>query len=459
MRLVHGVLVALVLAGPAYAEHTRLRLHGSNTVGARLAPALATGYAQARGWAIAGERREGEATTIELSRGADTLRVEIEAHGTGTGYAALVEGRADLWMASRPATPGEVDGARAIGRLDAPAQEHVIALDGLAVIVHPANPVAALDVADVARMFRGELRDWSQLGGPRMPVSLHARDDRSGTFDTFRTLVLRGGALSSRAARYESSDRLAAAVLRERGAIGFVGLASVGRARAVGISDGGAHALLPGELAVATEDYALSRRLFLYNRADAPALVRDFVEFALGDAGQRTAERIGFVAQEIRALRVPPRDDADAEYAALTRGALRLSVNFRFSDGIGFLDTKALRDLDRLVQWVRSTGISGRELMLFGFADANEANPVQAIGLSTERADYVAAELARHGIGAGRIRGVGDAAPVADDATGTGRSRNRRVEVWLAPPGPAADVVLRAAQASRDGNAGVAEDG
>lgn len=420
---------ALFSAGAADAAET-LRLAGSNTVGAKLAPALVEAYARAQGLAVSTRELAPEERVLTLGGGADAIAVEIRAHGTSTGYAALLRGEADVWMASRPVTRDEVAGAAAIGALDAPAQEHVIALDGLAIVVHPRNPVRSLSVEQIAGVFTGKVRDWAELGGAPGPITVLARDGNSGTFDTFKTLVLGKAPLAAGARRYESSDRLALAVATEPGAIGFVGLAAVGGARALAIGADGVQPLEPTVFAVATEDYALSRRLFLYHRKDAGARIRALVELALAAGGQAVVEKTGFVAQDIRSFPATPHAASAGEYDVLTRGAERLSVNFRFSSGESFLDTKALRDLDRLAAWLEARR-GTVELMLFGFVDGTETHPVQALALSADRADFVAAELGARGVPATRVRGVGGAAPVTSDASELGRGRNRRVEVWV----------------------------
>jgi phosphate transport system substrate-binding protein len=323
--------------------------------------------------------------------------------------------------------------ASTLGRLDLPAQEHVIALDGVAIVVHPDNPMHTLSIPALRRVFSGDVRDWSALGHPPGAIAVHARDDRSGTFDTFKALVLAGAALSPTAKRYESSDELVAAVMNDRDAIGFVGLDAVGAARTLAIADVGTRALPPKRMDIATEDYALARRLYLY----APELqsdgVRDFIEFAQGPAGQSLAERIGFIGQQLRAESVPPRTGMPDEYQTLTDGALRVSVNFRFGSGMTYLDGKALRDLGRLVDFLGSDEMRGHEVALIGFSDAREANPLDAILLSNDRADYIAQQLARAGVAVRRVRGMADASPVANNASDAGRSRNRRVEVWVRP--------------------------
>lgn len=105
-----------------------------------------------------------------------------------------------------------------------------------------------------------------RTGGKGGAIRLYARDEQSGTYDTFKELVLasHGKSLASDARRFESNDRLAAAVSADPHAIGFVGIASVGRARALAIADGESLPMAPQESLIATEDYPLSRRLFLY---------------------------------------------------------------------------------------------------------------------------------------------------------------------------------------------------
>ena len=374
---------------------------------------------------------------IELRRERESARIDIAAHGTGTGLDALLDRRADLWMASRPITAAELAKASSLGRLDLPAQEHVIALDGVAIIVHPNNPVQALSLPDLRRLFSGEVRDWSALGRTAGAIRLHARDDRSGTYDTFKALVLAGGSLARSAKRYESSDELVDAVMADRDAIGFVGLDAVGATRALAIADAGTRALPPKRMEIATEDYALSRRLYLYAPALQSTSVRDFVEFAQGPAGQALAERVGFIGQQLRAEPVRVAPDMPDEYRALTEGARRVSVNFRFGSGLTYLDGKALRDLQRLVGFLGSDDMRGHEVALIGFSDAKEVSPIDAILLSNDRADYIAQQLNRAGVPVRRVRGMADVSPVASNDGDPGRSRNRRVEVWVRPREPA----------------------
>jgi phosphate transport system substrate-binding protein len=428
------LMAGLCLAAPVAANDAVLRLHGSNTIGERLAPALAEAWLRHEGYARI-ERSELAPGEIELlgSGAAGRIGVEIRTHGTSTGFADLIDGTADLAMASRPVATGERERGRALGRLDSVEQEAVIALDGIAVIVHPDNPLRALSLAQLRAIFSGRVREWSALGVSGGGIVLHTRDANSGTWDTFRSLVLGEVGLAPGARRHESTLELARAVSVDRSAIGVVGLAGVGAARAVPIADAG-EPMPASPFAVAVEDYALSRRLYLYRAAEASALARRFVEFALSEAGQSTVQNSGFVSQRVEAWNAELRRDAPEEYRRLVADAERLSLNFRFGSGTHLLDSKAQRDLDRLAEFMRHETRRDRPLTLLGFADPGETVPYLALTLSTDRVDLVTRELERRGVVVHRSRGLGGAAPLAGDEGADGRRRNRRVEVWLAAP-------------------------
>jgi len=446
-------LVLTTALSPAVGQE-RLRIHGSNTVGEKLAPELASAWLQAEGFSDI-RRVEVAFEEIELHarRGASTRVVEIHAHGSSTGFKDLASGSADVAMSSRPSTAA--DAVAAVGKLDSSEQEIVLALDGLAVIVHPRNSQRNLSKSQLQAVFAGRIQDWSELGRsergrsergrselgrseqgqPRGRIVLHARDEKSGTWESFRTLVLGSEALSTSALRYESTAQLAAAVAADPAAIGFVGLAGVQGVRALGISDGGA-AVTPSREEVAVEDYPLSRRLYFYLPASPHTLSRSFIEFCLARDGQALVEKVGFISQNIRAYAGVPRVDAPQDYQLLVKGAKRLSLNFRFGSGAAFLDNKAQRDLDRLAAFMQQPDQQDQSLMLLGFSDADEALPVLAVALSNERVDYVANRLAERGVDPARSRGMGGAAPVAANDSQLGKQRNRRVEVWLRQAGP-----------------------
>jgi len=412
------------------------RMHGSNTIGEKLGPALAEGYLKLKGAAATQEKQlaADERQVIGQDSSGAHPSIEVFAHGSATAFKDLGAQAADLGMASRRIKPEEVAQLSALdGDLSSPSSEHVLGLDGVAVVVNPANPVQSLTIEQVGKLFSGEISDWSAVGGSPGPVSIHARDDKSGTYDTFKSLVLEplGLKLLAAAKRYESSTDLSDAVAADPGGIGFIGLPYVRRSKLLGISAGaGNPPIVPTQFTVGTEDYPLARRLYLYLPGKAPSKdAADFVEYALSDAGQDLVKQIGFVSQNPYTEKVA--DDANwpADYRQMVGGAERLSFDFRFESGTGNPDTKAQRDLGRLVDYMGKAG-RGRALLLAGFADGIGAAAAN-YQLSQDRARVIAAALQARGMDVLQVKGFGSAIPVAANDTPAGRERNRRVEVWL----------------------------
>jgi len=417
-----------------------LRLAGSNTIGAKLVPALAEAWLKSEG-ASAVQRNAGVPSNISFqAKIADgsTLTVEVAAHGTATGFERFGTGSADIVMASRPVSPTEVAGLAKFGDLTQPANEHVIGLDGLAVIVHSSNPVSTLNKPQLLGIFSGQISDWSQLGaaakGKAGPITLYARDAKSGTFDTFQALVLGVAKLQDTAKRFEDSTQLSDAVAADPAGIGFIGLPYVKNAKALALADKGASALLPNRFTVATEDYMLSRRLYLYS-ATAPTnpAVTRFVAFAKSRAGQDIVAANGFVEQTVQAqdkAAATLGTDTPAAYFMATANASRLSLNFRFRSGSKDLDTKAIPDLDRVLTFMTDMKMPPSNIVLLGFADARGAADAN-VKLSIQRAAVIADELKQRGITPGLVTGFGAAMPVASNDTAEGQEKNRRVEIWV----------------------------
>ncbi len=427
------VLLLTLLPLAALAEPAHLRVQGSNTIGAALLPALVQGQLRAQ-QATAIEQHPGKRAneTVITARDAhgQPLRIDIAAHGSSTGFVALGHGEADLAAASRPINDNEASQLQALGDLRAAAAEQVIGLDGVAVIVHPDNPLPRLTTGQLARIFAGQIQRWEQLGVSGGAIHLYARDDRSGTFETFKALVLepQHGELSSKAQRFESSDELAARVGADRQAIGFSSLAAVHGAKVLAVAEGDASAMLPERALVASEDYPLSRRLYFYLPANPKPQAKALADFTQSPAGQAIVAQQGFVSQQIKAQPVALQADMPPRYRTLVQQAQRLSVNFRFQEGSASLDNKALRDVQRVADYLHQAGKLQRKVVLVGFGDPKET-PGRAALLSRLRAQAVRRELARDGVEVLEVTGMGDELPVAGNELEQGRLRNRRVEV------------------------------
>ena len=413
-----------------------LRIQGSNTIGAALGPALVKGLMEHQG--LQGVHSEpgagaNEQRVVGKTRQGKTVTVEVAAHGSSTGFAALKNARADLAASSRPIKDSELVDLEPLGDLKSPDAEQVIAIDGLAIILNPRNPLNTLNTEQLAQIFNGEVSTWEALGGSGGAIHLYARDDQSGTYDTFKELVLsrRGKPLAGTAQRFESSEALSDAVSHDPQGIGFIGLPYVRQAKAVAIVDGDSQPMLPLTSLIATEDYPLSRRLFFYlPPSSRNPWAKALVDFSQGSKGQAIVAANGFIAQQVQAIGVTPRPSMPDDYQAIARDAQRLTVNFRFEEGSASLDNKARQDLQRVVAYIRSHGKLDKQVTLVGFGDAKN-DPQRAALLSKLRAMAVRRELVKSGVVLRDIRGFGAQMPVAANTADEGRIKNRRVEVWV----------------------------
>ncbi|VVN19582.1 hypothetical protein PS664_04232 [Pseudomonas fluorescens] len=413
-----------------------LRIQGSNTIGAALAPALAKGLMEYQGLqGVHIEPGEGanERRVIGKTRQGKTVTIDVAAHGSSTGFAALKKTSADLAASSRPIKDSELVDLEPLGDLKSPEAEQVIAIDGLAIILNPQNPLNTLNTEQLAQIFNGEISTWEALGGIGGAIHLYARDDQSGTYDTFKELVLRlrGKPLASSAQRFESSEQLSDAVSQDPQGIGFIGLPYVRQSKAVAIVDGDSQPMLPLNSLIATEDYPLSRRLFFYLPPSGHnPWAKALVDFAQSSKGQAIVAASGFIAQQVQAMAVEPRPTMPDDYQAIARDAQRLTVNFRFEEGSASLDNKARQDVQRVVAYLKSHDKLDKQVTLVGFGDAKN-DPQRAALLSKLRAMAVRRELVRNGVVLRDIRGFGAQMPVAANTADEGRIKNRRVEVWV----------------------------
>jgi phosphate transport system substrate-binding protein len=414
---------------------TILRMHGSNTIGAQLAPALAEAFLRSRGAtdvkSVPGAADEVTVSGI-LPGDSSASSIEIAAHGSDTAFADLRDNKCDVGNASRRIKQEEVASLAHLGNMTSRACEHVLGLDGVALIVNVDNPIQALTVEQIRKIFAGDITDWNQVRRPEAGgINVYARDQKSGTWDTFKNLVMHGRDLVTTVQRFEDSSKLSDRVAGDPDGIGFIGLPYVQNAKAIAVSEEGTHALMPNVVTVAREEYPLSRRLYLYTAANPQnPMVRDYVRFALSPAGQEIVAKKGFV--ELTAQRVPapaPPRDAPQEYTTLTRGANPFRFNIYFETGVSDLDNKALDDIDRLVAEASSPPYSGEKLLLMGFADSR-GSAATNLALSQGRAEAVAEEFRKRGLQVAVVTGFGAALPIRSNQTAEGQKWNRRVEIW-----------------------------
>jgi phosphate transport system substrate-binding protein len=367
--------------------------------------------------------------------------VEIQAHDSTTAFQDLAAGTCDIGNASRKIKDKEAGQLSSLGDMTSISNEHVIGLDGIAILVNKSNALKQISTKDLQSIFSGRIIDWQVINGQKGGIAVYARDNNSGTFDTFKSLILgETSPLPAGAKRYESNSDLSDDVSRDPSGVGFTGLPYVREARTLAVSEEGAQAIYSNFFTVATEDYPISRRLYMYTASYTASVpknphVAPFINFVLSDKGQKVAHETGFVDMNIRTFFMDPADHENQAsiqkvqgYLNAVKDAQRLSLNFRFKKNETVLDNRSMHDLDRIISFLADK--LDKRIILAGFAD-NSGDSGYNSKLAMARAQLVASELRARGIAVGDIFSCGQEMPVASNTTEQGKEKNRRVEVWL----------------------------
>ncbi len=435
---------------------TKIALAGSNTIGSALMPALIEAYAAAndlQATKVVGASGDPLDLDYKLTdkSAKQVAEVLLRRHGSGTAFEDLDKGLADIGMSSRRIKDAEIKtlATRGLGDMTEPSNEHVLGLDGLIVIVAPGNPATAISQENIVKIFSGQIKDWSELGLPAGKIHVYAPSDKSGTFSTFDDLVLKPAKvkLAPDAKRTENHAEQSDWVAADPAGIGFVGVAYQRNSRGLGIELSCGLSAAATRFSMKTEEYPLSRRLYLYTGGTPKVpLAGALLKFALSGKAQPIVSSAEFIDQKPELLSFKENagrisyalNSTDADFnAGDMRGLVgeigkadRLSSTFRFETASFKLDTKAVRDVARLVEALGTEALKGRKVVLVGFAD--NVGPYKTnLALSKRRAQAVETALRGAGLKGAIIKSYGELAPVACNDTDVSRGLNRRVEVWL----------------------------
>ncbi|MDO9107858.1 MAG: phosphate ABC transporter substrate-binding protein, partial [Coriobacteriia bacterium] len=220
------------------------------------------------------------------------VTISIKGGGTGTGIAALTNGTVDFANASRAMKDEEVATAKAAG---VDPVEYQVAIDGIAVVVNPSSPVTDLSLADLGRIYRGEIKNWKDVGGPDKTIVILSRDSSSGTYEYFKEEVVsnedENAEYAKEAQLLASTQAIIDEVSKNDGAIGYVGLGYVTDAVKVVQVDGVAASVDSAK----DGSYVLSRYLFMYSNGEVDGVTKTYLDWILGTEGQTLVVDQGFV--------------------------------------------------------------------------------------------------------------------------------------------------------------------
>jgi phosphate transport system substrate-binding protein len=208
------------------------------------------------------------------------VRLDVQGGGSSAGIFAALQGAAELGASSRELVAAEKS-----------LHDIPIAYDGIAVIVHPTNPLTNIHLEEIRRIFLGELTDWGPLGLKPHPIDTITREEGSGTREAFEHLVMGQKEITPGALVQDSNGSVREIVAGDPYSIGYISAGLVNeQVKALAI-DG----VLPTPENIKDQKYRLVRRFHLVSKAPPAGPCKAFIDFVLSPQGQHLLEAEGLV--------------------------------------------------------------------------------------------------------------------------------------------------------------------
>jgi len=219
------------------------------------------------------------------------LNITVSESGSGNGAKALLNGTCDIANLSRGLKESE---RKAMEEKGVKPVQHVVAYDALPVIVHPSNKVKGLTVDQVRDIYTGKITNWKSVGGFDLAIVVVSRDTNSGTFESFKELVLGAVAKICASTEYTGSNGgVRQRVQMTKGAIGYAGLGFIDRTvKALEING-----VAPCAETVIDKTYPIARELYMFTHGEPVegSAAAQFIALSRSDKGREIIEEIGFI--------------------------------------------------------------------------------------------------------------------------------------------------------------------
>jgi phosphate transport system substrate-binding protein len=203
------------------------------------------------------------------------IKVFVQGGGSSAGVTAVGMGTADIGMSSANLTASQLS-------LYPNLKPVPIAVDGIAIIVNPQNPVNNLTLNQLRDIFSGGISNWNQVGGPNQKINIVNREAGSGTRDGMQKIVLKGSRFSSSGITQSATGAVRSYIAGDPNAIGYISFAEVDNS----VKTPGINGVIPTYNAIANGTYPIQRDLLLVTNGDPSGNAKAFIDFTLSPAGQ-----------------------------------------------------------------------------------------------------------------------------------------------------------------------------
>jgi phosphate transport system substrate-binding protein len=211
------------------------------------------------------------------------IRINIEGGGTGVGVQKAGEGLVDIGNTGRALSEDEIAKYGLVS--------FAFAVDGVTVVVNPANAVADLSEAQVQDIFSGKITNWKEVGGADALINLYSRDEASGTREVFWGKMLKKGTIADSANIVASNGAMKVAVSQDAGAIGYMSIGFVDASVKAPTLEG----IEPSQDNAKSGTYKVARKLYMNTKGQPQGLVKLFIDYVTSPECTDIIAKAGYI--------------------------------------------------------------------------------------------------------------------------------------------------------------------
>ncbi len=438
---------------------SRFSVVGSDALGRILLPALIEAFGVSVNGEVEVRQQSQSAQSLRVfdSAGVETAAIDVSIQSESLAFEQLSNREADIVAASRLPTAAEVRRIKSagLGNLIGSAQQQILAIDAIVVVVSRVNPIETISLDDLRKVLGGKIRNWKDLGGPDAEIVLYST---AGNEAYTTELSARGLNLTVPEGTENASQRVhlsdvSDAVASDPFGIGLTSFSNLRNAKTLGLrGDCGVYSS-PNNFSLKSGEYPLVYTHSLYQpKVRLPLFAREFLDFVTTQQARNIVSGLGFADAGISEMSIDQQGNRLAISFAqagnnaplndvrnlmlLLNGAKRLSTTFRFEPGSKSLDARSQDNAEQLALGLILGNYSDKVVQLIGFSDSAGSSEQNNV-LSKKRAETVRGAIVAASPDGSlddvmfEVSGFGEASPLACEDSESGKQTNRRVEVWV----------------------------
>lgn len=218
--------------------------------------------------------------------------IQVTGGGSGVGIAALINGATDIANASRKMKPSEKDKLKA--RYNTLGVEVACAKDGITVYLHPSNKVTELSVKQLGEIFKGNIKNWKEVGGADAEIKLYGRENSSGTYVFFQENVVKGD-YAPNCQTLPGTAAVVNAVKKDVNGIGYGGAAYAEGIEICKVKkDENSPAYIASTETIKNNQYPITRYLYMYLKNKPTGELKKYIDWILSPEGQKLVVESGY---------------------------------------------------------------------------------------------------------------------------------------------------------------------